>query len=206
MLFHRELRSERSQVVDRRAKERVAQVEEAGPERGAVGRTVEAGGIGKALESSHEHRELEIHGGDAVRARMDAGAVENRAPLDELSCPRPAIPRAAFCAFRLELEQVPRERCLEACERGLDAVGGVPQGCLARAGCRWQCLTAIPPLEQPAERERGDLAGAELGDQPTRRQLAPRMQNEDIGPACSRSGAGKAGTSAPGQLRQACAA
>jgi len=71
-----ELRGERAQVVDRRAEERVAEVEEPGPERGAVGRRIEARGRCEALERPHEHRELEVDGGNAIRAGPDARAVE----------------------------------------------------------------------------------------------------------------------------------
>ena len=136
-----------AQVVDGRAEERVAEIEEAGPERRAVGCALEARCIGKALERTNEHGQLEVRGRDAVRARMNPGPIENGPPLDELPCPRPAVPRASLCPFGLELQEIPRERGLEACKRGLDAVRGMAEGGLTRAGRRRIRLPPVPPFE-----------------------------------------------------------
>ena len=120
---------------------------------------------------------------DAVRAGMDACAVEDRLPFDELSGARPEVPGATLRPLRLELEQVARERLLQAGERGLDAVGGAAKGSLALACRRRHRLSPPPALEQPAERERGDLAGAELAHEPRGRQLARRVALDDCVPA-----------------------
>ncbi len=87
--------------------------------------------VGEALQRPHEDGELEIRGGDPVRAGRDAGAREHRLPLDELGGARPAVPRAALRLVGLQLEQVARERPVEPGERGLDAVRGPPQRRLA---------------------------------------------------------------------------
>ena len=161
-----------AQVVHRRAEQRVPQIEETGPERRAVGRGVEAGRRGKPLERPHEHGELEIDGGDAVRAGANAGPVENRTPLDELARSGPGVPRATFSQLGLELEQVLRERLLETGERGLDAIGCASQGGLPGARSRRNGISPPPSLEEPAERERGSLACAAAARQTTRGELA----------------------------------
>ena len=136
--------------------------------------------------------------------RLDARAREHRTPLDELARAGPGVPGAALGLVGLELQQVPAERHFETGEGGLDAVGGMPERCLAATGGGRLRLSPAPALEQAAEGERRRLAGAQLHDQPPRGQLAGRVADEDVRPgACSRSGAGKAGTSATCRLRQA---
>src|SRR5262245_60844767 len=166
------LRGECAEVVDRRREQRVAEVEQPGPERRAVGRGVEARGDGEAFERAEHDRELEVRGGDPVRARVHTGAVEDRAPFDELPRSRPEVPRPPLRPLRLQLDEVARERLLEARQRRLDAVCGAPEGRLALARGRRLRLSPPPALEQAAERERGHLAGAELGDEARGRLLA----------------------------------
>ncbi len=82
------LRGECAQVVDRRTEERVAQVEQAGPERRAVGNGVETRRRCQPLECSHENGELEVDGCHAVWASAHSRTVEHGSPLDELACAR----------------------------------------------------------------------------------------------------------------------
>ena len=70
---------ERAQVVHRRPEERVLQVEEPGPQRRAVRSGVEARRRREAFERAHEHRELEVDRGDAVRARAERPLGRGRA-------------------------------------------------------------------------------------------------------------------------------
>ena len=83
----------------------------------------------------------------------------------------------------LELEQVTPERALQPGERSLDAVGRAPQRRLALARGRGLRLATRPALEQPTERERASLAGAELPDQPPPGLLHGRVVLEHVGPA-----------------------
>ena len=96
---------------------------------------------------------------------MHPGAGEHRLPVDQLGRARLAVPGAPLGLLRLELEQVAAERPVEARDRGLRAVGGPAERCLAPPGRAGIGFTARPALEQPAEGERRDLAGAELRDQ-----------------------------------------
>ena len=121
-------------------------------------------------------------------AAADARPVEHRLPVDELRRARLAEPRAAFGELALELEQVAPERALEPAERGLDAVGRVPERGLRAAGRRRLRVAARPALEQPAERERRDLDGDELRDQPPRGRPRPGVRGDRLRPrraACS---------------------
>ena len=122
-------------------------------------------------------------GGDAVRARVDAGALEDRAPFDELSRPWAAVPRSALGAIRLELDEIGGERPLEPGKGGLDPVGGMAERRASRAGRRRHRVPAPPALEQPAERDRGRLARAELADEPQRRTRRRRVRRDHVCPA-----------------------
>src|ERR1700730_17643129 len=84
--------------VGLRAVEVLAQIEEAGPERGAVRHRVDAGHVGEALQRPHEDGELEVRLRDARRVRADARALQDGLPLEQLACARPAVPRSAFGA------------------------------------------------------------------------------------------------------------
>jgi hypothetical protein len=95
---------------------------------------------------------------------MHARRGRGRTPLHELPAPGPGVPRRPSRELGLELEQVLRERPLEAGERRLDAVGGVPERRLLRPASR-ERVSPAPALEQPAERERRRLARAELRDE-----------------------------------------
>ena len=152
-------RGERADVVDRRAEQRVAQVEEPGPQRRAVGRQIEARCVGKPLERAYEHGQLEIDRRDAVGAHADAGTVEHRAPLDELARARAAVPGSSLGALGLELEQVARERLLEPGERRLDAVGGVAKRGL-RAPRPWPA-SASPRLQRSSSRQNASAAASQ---------------------------------------------
>ena len=103
-------------------------------------------------------------------------------PLHELARSRARVPRLSLGALGLELEQVLRERPLEACEGGLDAVRGSPQRRFARTGGRGDCVSPPPALEQPAEGERRGLAGTELGDETPSSELCRRVAFDDWGP------------------------
>src|SRR4249919_1798216 len=132
------LGGKRSQVVHGGAEQRVAQVEETGPERGGIRRRVEPRRVGEALERAHEHGQLQVDGRDAVRGRLDAGARQHRLPLDELTRAGTGVPGAALGLVGLELEQVSAQRHLQPGKRGLDPVGRVAERSLATAGRRRQ--------------------------------------------------------------------
>ena len=66
------LGGKRAQVVDRAVQKVLAQVEEAGPERLAVGHRREADGCGKAFERAHENGELEVGVRDTCGWRTDS--------------------------------------------------------------------------------------------------------------------------------------
>ena len=74
-----------------------------------------------------------------------------------------------FTSFRLELEQIGRERPFEPRERGLDPVGRMAQRRLAGAGGRGNRVAAAPTLEQSAEGDRRSLAGSQLPNEAQRR-------------------------------------
>src|SRR5579864_977945 len=84
-----------AQVVDRTL-EVLAQVEQTGPERRAVGRSVDPSHVREALEGSYEHGQLEVGLGDADRRRGHSGALQHRLPLDQLARAGPAVPGAAL--------------------------------------------------------------------------------------------------------------
>src|SRR5207245_11305025 len=90
--------------VDRRALEILAEVEQAGPERRAVGHRLDAGHVGEALQRAHEYGELEICLCNARRIHADSGAPQDGLPFEQLACPGPAVPGAAFCTVGLEPE------------------------------------------------------------------------------------------------------
>src|SRR5262245_1723173 len=68
---------ERAEVLDRRPEQRVAEVEQPGPQRGAIGRGIEACGDREPLQRADEDRKLEVRGRNPVRARVHAGPVED---------------------------------------------------------------------------------------------------------------------------------
>jgi len=166
---------ESPQVVHRRAEKRVAEVEETCPERRPVRGRVVHGCGSESLERTDEHGELEVDGGDAIRARAHPRPLENGTPLHELPRPGAGVPRPTFGALRLELEEVPGKRTLEPGNRRLDPVGGTPERRLARARRRRHGISPPPALEQPAERERCDLAGPKLVDEARRARMARRV-------------------------------
>jgi hypothetical protein len=179
------------QVVHGRAEQGVAEVEEAGPERGRIRWRVEPRCVGESLQRADEHGQLQIGGSDAGRAGLHPGPREDCLPLDELAGARTGVPGAAFGLIGLELEEVTAEWDVEPGERGLDAVGGVPECSLPPARRRRLGLSPPPALEQPAERQRSGLARTELADQTPCRQLARRVPDQDVGPvsdACAPRG------------------
>src|SRR5262249_23720879 len=124
------------------------------------------------------------------RRYADTGTLEHVIPVAELAGARLAVPGASLRHLRLQLEEIPAERPLQPGKRGLRPVGRAPERCLPLAGRARIRVAARPALEQPAERERGHLAGAELGDQPARGLLASRALGKDVGPvAGGRDGA-----------------
>ena len=62
------------------------------------GSRVEARGGREALQRPDEHGQLEVHGGDAIRARVHPGAIEDGAPFDELA--RARASRTTTCLPR----------------------------------------------------------------------------------------------------------
>src|SRR5882724_10835455 len=176
------LRGQGAKVLERTAEQVLAQIEEPGPERGAVERGADAGGVGESLQRPDEDRELEVGLRDADRAGVHAGAVEDRLPLQQLGGAGGAVPGAALGVVGLELEQVAPERALQPGERSLDAIGRAAQRRLALARGRRLRFATRPALEQPAEREGARLAGAELPDQPPPGLLHGRVVLEHVGP------------------------
>ena len=164
------LRREGAKVVHGRAQERVAKVEEARPERGAIGNRVHARRGRKPLERANEHRELEVDGGHAMRARANSRPIEHRTPFDELGGTGTSVPRAPLGELGLELEEVPRQGLLQPRDGRLHTVCCMPQRRLPSARGRGLGVSPPPPLEQPAERERRGLARAQLIDRGGRRR------------------------------------
>src|SRR2546426_6797778 len=82
--------------VDRGPREVLAQVEEAGPERGAVRSRVDAGHVREPLQGADEHGKLEIRLCDARRAGRDARALQDGSPLDQLARAGAAVPGMSF--------------------------------------------------------------------------------------------------------------
>jgi len=103
-------------------------------------------------------------------------------PLHELARSRTRVPRLSLGALGLELEQVLRERPLEAREGGLDPVRGSPQRRFARTGGRGDGVSPPPALEQPAERERRRLARTQLSDEAPSSELGCSVAFDDRGP------------------------
>src|SRR5215208_1584710 len=172
-----------AQVLDRTPEQVLAQVEEAGPQRRAVGSRAHPGGRREPLEGAHENGELQIRLGDPHLRDAHAGPCEHRAPVEELRRARLSIPGAALGMFRLELEQVARERTLEPGQGRLGPLGRPPERRLTAPDRRRLGLSPPPPLEQPAERERRNLAGRELGDQPCRGVLVGGVLRQNVRPA-----------------------
>jgi len=99
--------------VGLRALEVLAEIEQAGPERGAVRHRVDACHVRKTLQRAHEDGELEVRLRHARRVRADAGASQNRLPFEQFACARSAVPGAALGAIGFELEQITVERMVE---------------------------------------------------------------------------------------------
>ena len=148
----------RAQVVDRAVQEVLAQVEEAGPERLAVGHRRKAGRRGQAFERAHENGELEIGVCDTGGRGTDSGPAQDRLPLHNLPGPGLAVPGAAFGLVGLELDEKAPQRPLQSGECGLRPLGrAAKSGFSLRGGARLG-LSLRPALQQAAERKRGDLA------------------------------------------------
>ena len=92
----RHLRGQRPQVVDGAAVQVLAKIEEAGPERAPVGHRPQASRGGETFERAHEHRQLEVGLGHAIRRCGHARAAERLVPVQHLPCARLAVPRAAL--------------------------------------------------------------------------------------------------------------
>src|SRR5215203_5136060 len=172
----------RAQVLDRAPEQVLAQVEEPGPERRAVGSRAHPGGRRETLERSHENGQLEIglrhpHLGDA-----HARPCEHRAPVQELGDARLSVPGAALGMLGLELEKVARERALQAGECRLRSLGRAAERRLAPPGGARLRLSPTPALQQPAEGERRDLARRQLRDEACRGVLLGGVFGEDVGP------------------------
>src|SRR6185369_5032060 len=112
-------RGKRAQVVDRAVQEVLAQVEEAGPERLAVGHRRKAGRRGQAFERAHENGELEIGMRDTGGRGTDSGPSQYRLPFHNLPGPGLAVPGAAFGLVGLELDEKTPQRPLQSGECGL---------------------------------------------------------------------------------------
>src|SRR5262249_2223300 len=140
------------------------------------------GGVGQSLERAYEDGELQVSLRDADRACVDAGAVQDRLPLEQLRRARGAVPGAAFCVVGFQLEQVAAERHLQTRERGLRAVGRTSQCRLAPPRCGGLRFPPRPPLEQAAEGKRARLTGAELPDEPPRGFLLRRVVLQHVRP------------------------
>jgi hypothetical protein len=169
--------------VERRAFQVLAQVEQARPKRRSVRDRLDPSHVGKALQRTDEHGELEIGLRDPRRADAHPGPLQHRRPVDQLTRSGTAVPGPSFGPLGLELQQVPIERPAEAGNRGLGAVGSMAQRGLARAGSRRIRVTARPALEQPAEGEGGGLARAELADETERGRPLRRVIVQHVRPA-----------------------
>src|SRR5918912_1889785 len=174
---------ERPEILERAAEQVLAQVEQPRPERRAVRRRADPGRVGETFQRADEDGELEVCLRDADVARVDAGAVEDRLPLEQLGSPGGAVPRTSLRMVGFQLEQVPPERRLEPGQRRLGPVGRMPERRLPPPRRRGLRLAARPPLEQPAERERRRLARAELADEPPRGRVLGREFLEHVRPA-----------------------
>src|SRR5205823_8116103 len=95
------LGGKRAQVVHGLAEQVLAQVEQARPERAAVGRRADPGRVREALQRADEDGELEVRLGDTRRRDLHARASEDRLPFDQLGGTRPPVPRPALCDLRL---------------------------------------------------------------------------------------------------------
>jgi hypothetical protein len=154
--------------VGLRALEVLAEVEESGPERGTVRHRVDAGHVGVALQSAYENGELEVRLRNPRWIRTDARTLQDGLPFEQLPCAGSAIPGAAFGTVGFELEEITVERMVEPRQRGLRAIGRMPQRRVTRARRRGIGISARPALQQAAEGERRSFAGAELAHEPAR--------------------------------------
>src|SRR5215212_2056130 len=174
---------QRAEVVQRAAEQVLAQVEQTGPERRAAERGPDPRRVGKALDGSYEHRQLDIGLRNPDRALMHSGAIQDRLPFEQLRGAGSAVPGASFSVVGLQLEQITAERAFESAERRLDAVCRTSQRRLASPGRGRFWLTAGPALEETAKRKRAGLAGAKLPDEPPGGLLLGRVVLEHVGPA-----------------------
>src|SRR6186997_2221456 len=177
------LGGKRAQVVDRAVQEILAQVEEAGPERLAIGHRGEAGRRGQAFERAHENGELEVGVRDTGGRGTDSGPAQDRLPLHDLPGPWLAVPGAALGLVGLELDEEAPQRPLQPGERGLRSLGrpperGFPLGCGARLR-----LSLRPALEQAAKCKRRDLARGQRTDEPVGGRVGHAIGAHEARPA-----------------------
>jgi hypothetical protein len=133
--------------VELGALEILAQVEQAGPERGSIRSGVDTGHVRKPLQRADEDGKLEVRLRDTGRIGVDTGASQDGLPFEQLACARPAVPRAALGPVGREREQITVERVVEPGQGGLGPIGGVSQRRFARTGRRWMSVAASPALE-----------------------------------------------------------
>src|SRR6266508_3324009 len=164
-------RSKRAQIFDGPVQEVLAEVEEPGPERRAVGNGGQPNRRREALQSAHEDGELEIGVRDPRRGGADAGALEDGLPFDDLAGSGLSVPRAAVGLLRLQLQQETPQRALQAGECGLGPLGGPPEGRLALRGGAGLRLASGPALEEAAEGEGCHLARRQRANQAARRGI-----------------------------------
>ena len=134
----------------------------------------------EALERPHEDGQLEVRLRDSRRRSVDAGAGEHRLPLDELRAHRARRTTTGPPPGRTRARAGSAQRPFEAREGGLRAVGRAAQGRLAPAGRRRRRFSTRPALQQPAERQRRDLARAQLRDETLRGR--PGVRSRPAGP------------------------
>jgi hypothetical protein len=103
-----------AQVFDGPVQKVLAEVEEPGPERRAVGDGGEPSRRREALQSAHEDGELEIGVRDPRRGGAHAGALEDSFPFDDFARPGLSVPGAAVGLLRLQLQEETPQRALEA--------------------------------------------------------------------------------------------
>src|SRR4029078_2183915 len=145
------LGGKRAQVVDRAVQEVLAQVEEAGPERLAVGHRRKAGRRGQGFERAHENSELEIGVCDTGGRGTDSGPAQDRLPLHNLPGPGLAVPGAALGLGGLELDEKAPQRPLQSGECGLRPLGrAAKSGFSLRGGARPRL--SLRPAPQHAAR------------------------------------------------------
>ena len=178
------LRGERAEVVDGRAEQRVAQVEQARPERGAVGRSCRGArrrrGPRAPARAPRARGRRRRRGSGRRGRRRDRGSGATRRALRRPGPPYQERPSARSGSSSSRYRE---SGALEARKRRLDAVGRVPERRLACTRGRGHGLAAVPALEQAAERERRRLARAQLLRQAARRPIGGRVLADHLAPA-----------------------